>query len=129
MIKSSMTRPEFDKLKQDNPGYLPFVVVTGSMVPLIEVGEKIVVDTTVEPALMDIVVFWQNEKLVCHILWHKNKILSASNDEIWVTRSLKGLHSDLAITKSDVLGKVVSHKLSLYWKVRVAWTLFRHRQR
>ncbi len=112
----------------DDP-ILRFNVVTSSMEPLIPVGEKIIIDKTAELKQYDIIVFWQNEKLICHVLWHFNQRLKMGGSPIWVTRALKGIHWDLSIQPDHVLGKVVNHQLSFWWKLRLNWRDFRKPKR
>lgn len=112
---------DFLKLKNVDDPILRFNVVTSSMEPLIEVGEKIIIDKSAELKQHDIIVFWQNEKLICHVLWHFNQRLTLGGSPIWVTRALKGVQWDLSIRPEQVLGKVVNYQLSFWWKLRLSW--------
>lgn len=112
---------DFLKLKNVDDPFLRFCVVTSSMEPLIQVGERVIIDKTAELKQHDIIVFWQNEKLICHVLWHLNRRLKLGGLPIWVTRALKGNQWDLSIQPEHVLGKVVSHRLSFWWKLRLSW--------
>lgn len=98
---------------------LPFykgVIQTGSMLPVIKVGEAI----TVEPHAknlkrFDIIVFVQNDVLICHYLWNINRVVKPI---LYQTRSLVG-GVDFPITQDDYMGRVVSHRLNLWWKLKI----------
>jgi signal peptidase I len=120
--KDGLTREEFNKLKASGSPFYKFRVVTGSMAPLIPVGSLIVVDQTADIRLNDIIVFFQDNKLVCHIFWHQNRRATKGGKEVLVTRPLHGEATDLAIYREDILGKVQNFKLSF-------WTILRLRLR
>lgn len=106
-----MTREEFERLKA-----VPFFrgkIVTGSMDPVIKIGEEIVVDVGCRDfKRFDIIVFFQSDKLICHYLWRKNSIVKPV---LYQTRALNGGY-DLPVTEELCLGKVISHKLPL-WRI------------
>jgi len=65
-----ISREQFSELQA-----LPFFkskVITNSMEPVIKVGDEIVVDVG-NPNIkrFDIIVFYFDEKLICHFLWRK----------------------------------------------------------
>jgi hypothetical protein len=129
MKVESLSWEEFQKLKTMNDPILRLNVVTSSMEPLIEVGEKIIIDKTAELKQHDIIVFWQNEKLICHVLWHFNQRLTLGGAPIWATRALKGVQWDLSIQPEHVLGKVINYQLSFWWKLRLRWRDFTKQKR
>jgi signal peptidase I len=109
-----ITREQFAELKT-----LPLLkskVITGSMAPLIEVGDKIVIDIgNKDIKRFDIVVIYFEEKLICHYLWSKNQIVSPV---LLQTRNLKG-HFDYPVSFDNYLGKVISHKIGFWRKLRI----------
>lgn len=109
-----LSREDFNKLKQ-----LPFIksiVVSDSMAPVINIGEKIVVEVgDFDLKRFDIVVIYAEGKLICHYVWKINKII----DPILIqTRNMRK-EMDFPITKEDFLGKVVSQRLSLWQKIKL----------
>lgn len=126
MNKGKITWEEFEVLRQSKTPLYKFKIVTGSMDPLIPVGSNVVVDTTAEIKLSDIIVFWQDNKLICHILWRKNKIISQHGQVILVTRPLFGRRTDLSITANQVLGKVINYHLPLWRLWLIRWRDYRY---
>ena len=109
-----MTAEEFLKLKQ-----APFYkgnIVSDSMEPFLKIGSGIVVEVGIENLKrFDLVVFYQNEKLICHYIWKLNKIVKPRMIQ---TRNLKG-DFDLPIRDDLCLGKVVSHKLGFAQRLKL----------
>ena len=120
MTAGAMSWEEFLQLKKHEAIY-KFNVVTGSMAPLIAVGDIVIVEITEKVELHDIVVFWQEGQLICHALWHRNQIIHDRGNPVWVTRALVGELWDLSIHPNQVLGKVVNHRLSWWWVLRLRW--------
>lgn len=88
-------------------------IVSGSMEPVIKVGDDILVMVKAKDLKkFDIIVFRQNNKLICHYLWSVNKIIEP---KLMQTRSLLGA-KDFPIKDEDYVGKVISHKLSV-WRI------------
>ena len=105
-------------------GRMPMRVASGSMLPVIQVGEVIDVEPLGPdevPARFDILVFWNERLLICHYLWHVNQLRNPGEARTFITRSLGG-HEDLPFSESQVLGRVVSHRLSRFWRFRLALT-------
>ncbi len=111
--QNKITWEEFLKLKDSHEPFIRFNVVTGSMEPLIPVGTSIIVDPKADYKVNDIIVFWQNDKMIVHIFWHTNKSIKLKDKDILITRALNSRKLDLSITREQVLGKVVSHKLGI----------------
>lgn len=108
-----ITREQFDEIRS-----LPIFksrVISGSMEPVIKVGEEVVVDVgNIDIKRFDIVVILLNGKLVCHYLWSMNKIVKP---RLLQTRNMQG-QIDFPVGEEDYLGKVVSHRLSLWQKIK-----------
>lgn len=105
---------EFLRIKSFNTPLHKLSVVTASMEPLIPVGATVVVDKMQTYKTYDIIVFWQNKKLIVHVLWNINREIRYKGKEVLVTRSLNSRILDTSITPDNVLGKVVNYKLS-FW--------------
>ena len=109
-----MTREEFDLLKKEK--FIMTSVVSDSMVPVIMPQDKITIEVNFkELKRFDLVVIYLNQKLVCHYLWRMNKFVTPI---LLQTRSMAG-HSDIPVPASDCLGKVVSHRLNFWTKLRL----------
>lgn len=94
-------------------------IVSGSMIPVIQIGEEIVVDIKAkELKRFDIIVFVQDEKLICHYLWTMNKIVTPL---LLQTRSMGGA-KDYPIREEDYIGRVVSHRLSFFQKLKIIFS-------
>ena len=91
-------------------------VVTGSMIPVIKVGEAIKVEVKAKNLKrFDIIVFVQDQKLICHFLWQMNsKVLP----RLYQTRNMFG-GRDFPISEEDYIGKVISHKMKWYHIIKV----------
>lgn len=109
-----MTEAEFQNLKKLM--IFKSKVVTGSMIPVINIGEDVVVEVGQENIKrFDIIVFFYNGKLICHFLWRKNKIVQPI---LLQTRNMQKKY-DFPVTLDHYLGKVVSHKISFWQKLRL----------
>jgi phage repressor protein C with HTH and peptisase S24 domain len=120
MKAGEISAGEFEKLRENSGPIFKFRIVTGSMSPLIPVGASVVVDGKAEIKPHDIIVFWHDEKLICHVLWHENKIIQKNGQKIYVTRPLRGSYRDFSILESQVLGRVVNYQLPRWrlWLMR-----------
>lgn len=104
-----------EKLKADilSRPFFKGRIVTGSMVPVIQVGEEILVEVKAENLKrFDIIVFVQDKKLICHYLWTLNRIVEP---RLMQTRNISG-GLDFPIVESDYIGKVVSHHMP-WWRI------------
>ena len=118
---------DFLKLKNSSVPLHKLSVVTGSMDPLIPVGAMVVVDKAASYQVHDIIVFWQNKKLIVHILWNINKSVKVRDQEVLVTRALRSRMLDLSISRENILGKVINYKLS-FWHLLRLYILKRSRR-
>ena len=86
------------------------------MIPVIQIGEEIVVEVKSKNIKrFDIVVFVQDKKLVCHYLWTLNKIVQPL---LLQTRNMGG-GKDYPIKEEEYIGKVISHRLSVWQKLKI----------
>lgn len=120
---------EFTKLRQDGGPVFKFRIVTGSMEPLIPVGASVIVDGQAEIKPHDIIVFWQDEKMICHVCWHENKVIQQDGQKIFVTRPLVGGRRDFSILESQILGRVLNYKLPTWRLWLMRWEDLRHLRR
>lgn len=120
MKSGEVSYSDFQKLREGSGPIFKFRIVTGSMAPLIPVGAAVIVDGVAEIRPYDIIVFWQDDKLICHTCWHENKIIQRDGQKIYVTRPLRGARRDFSILQSQVLGKVVNYRLPRWrlWLMR-----------
>lgn len=86
-------------------------ILSGSMEPFIYTGETILCSpiSYKEVKVGDPIVFWQDEKLICHFLVAKKKI---EGKEILETKGLSRIFKDPIVPESHLLGKVVEPKIS-----------------
>jgi len=112
---------EFKSLKTNllATGRLAFRVVTGSMKPVIKPGDVVeIVPVNTELRKFDIIIFDNSNVLVCHYIWKINQLSVGSSGPTITTRGLYA-KEDLPVSFDRVLGKVVSHKLTLTTRLRL----------
>jgi len=86
------------------------------MVPVIRVGDEIVIDVGQEEIKrFDIIVIFHDGKLICHYLWRKNKLVKPI---LLQTRNMSG-KLDYPVELKNYLGKVMNFKLTLWQKLRI----------
>jgi hypothetical protein len=102
---------------------LEIVLISGSMSPLIKTGDR----ATIEPVrieelrMLDIVVFWSVDKLICHCVWGHSVTLGANGERRINTRGLATSGFDYPVRESEILGRVTSHRLTAF---TFAWRSF-----
>jgi len=111
---NELSREAFEKLKS-----MPFMksqIVSDSMTPILNIGDKILIEVgNLELNRYDIIVIYVDGKLVCHYLWKMNSFVKPI---LMQTRNMRK-QMDFPITIEDYLGKVVSHELTLWQKVKL----------
>lgn len=90
----------FKKDYADFFGYSTFEVQTGSMVPAINVSDLIIVKKTDSPSVKDIITYRKDGEFITH------RVVEAYK-ETYVTKGDANNSNDEAITKSQIVGKVV----------------------
>jgi signal peptidase I len=116
-----------DQLRQhiDSKGVALFKVVTGSMEPLIRIGDRIQVVKRSRPIeRFDILLFWNGEVPVCHLVWHVNHLRSETGGLVYITCPFNpkfGNREDLPVPEEQVLGHVISHRIGWLDRIRLAW--------
>lgn len=101
------------------PDEIRCVLMSGSMEPLLPVGEEVLIRKVSADELKryDMIVFKQHGKLICHFVWDRNRFQDPGEEPTWLTRSIQSLNMDLPVKESEILGKVVSHRIG--WGLRV----------
>lgn len=90
-------------------------VVSGSMLPLIGINEKILVQSIhklnreLEP--FDIILFLQDQILLCHYVAHINFLPGPDGRRFVTTQGLSSPGEDLPVYYDQILGTVVSHQI------------------
>lgn len=108
------TLKELLKLK----GSIQLTVVSGSMAPLIQAGEKIsVIPLKREPKRFDVIVFMLEGRFTCHYVRQSNRFISAGTT--LVTRGIGNRAEDLPIQTKDILGLVSSHRLGVFTRLKI----------
>lgn len=103
-------------------GKLTAKVISASMEPVIMAGDKItVIPFEGHPQRFDIILFKGERELICHYVWHINKIINDGDNELVTTRGIPSKYDDYPVHRKDILGVVVSHRLNLWWKIRLLW--------
>lgn len=109
-----MTREEFLKLKELKT--FRGRIVSDSMSPIINIGDFVDVKIgEMDLKKFDIILIYQDARLICHTLWHINQSVEP---KLFKTRNLRGV-GDMPVSHDDYLGKVISHKLNLWQKIRL----------
>ena len=96
-------------------------VVSDSMAPLLKVDEIIRVHEfhPTELVKYDIVVFWQNNKIISHFLWSKQTD-PHTGENIYITKSLKDPRGfDIPVKERLLLGRVDA-KITRLTKIKVS---------
>lgn len=104
------------KIILDRDNFIAMNIISGSMLPLIKIGAKIIVEPYNDYKKFDIIVFKQQDKLFCHFTWNKSIL---SNNSI-ITKSLKNpCQIDHSVAIHDILGIVSNYHLSVFQKTIV----------
>lgn len=114
--KSKISFDEFKELQSAlNKGEpFTFIVSSDSMEPVIKTGEEVVVEPIREPLkLFDIIVFFQNNDLLCHMYIKPSRL----NDG-FLTSSYKYKSYDFPVKKENVLGVIGSHRVGFFRKLQ-----------
>ena len=96
-----------------------YKVVSDSMTPLIPVGAELELEKLDDNASLkrfDIVVFANNNQLMCHYIWHVNSHFDAG---LITTRSLKTNEEDQPFERKMLHGRVLNFKISFPLKVKL----------
>jgi signal peptidase I len=110
-----LSREEFEKLQELT--FFRGKIVSDSMIPVLNIGDRITVEVGCKKLeRFDIIVFWGEGKLICHYLWAMNRRVEPI---LLQTRSTRYGNKDYPIGFEDYLGKVVSHHLTAWGKIKI----------
>ncbi|MBH48245.1 MAG: hypothetical protein CME71_08760 [Halobacteriovorax sp.] len=113
-IRSQMALQKF--------GSLSATIISKSMSPIIEKGDQIEVKPITEALQrFDIILFKGERELICHYVWHVNQVMNQGDQDLVTTRGIPSRRDDYPVHRKDILGVVVSHRLNLWWKMRLLW--------
>lgn len=90
-------------------------IISGSMLPLIKIDEKIIVTNTDTSTLnrYDVIVYHaDDQRLICHFIWGKSMV----NQGSYLTQALSGGRLDSPVKESKILGIVQGKKISFFQK-------------
>lgn len=92
-------------------------IVSGSMLPLIKIDEQLdLVRLPTELKVFDIIVFYDNEKLVCHFVWKDQRDFNKSV----ITRSLREPYkNETPRDYNNIIGWVPSKKVPFKTKAKI----------
>lgn len=106
------------KLSLNKIKILPIKIITGSMSPLIKVDDRVWVEPTPDLnklKIFDILVYWSDEKLVCHYLYAMNEVMN-SEEKVLLMKGINTKGVDFPIKYEQLLGKV---KIKIPWYRRI----------
>ena len=103
-------------------------LVSNSMAPLLPTGARAMVEgcSIGELKPFEIVVFWENGKLICHVVCGQGELPAADGQASLVTRGLSSKSFDLPIPADCILGRVTSHRLTWWQKTKFIWSTRRN---
>lgn len=108
-------RDDFEKLKALKS--FKGVIRSDSMDPFLKVDDHITVEVgSKDLSRFDLIIFWRNNQMFCHCLWNINRFIEPVYIE---TRCIRYQDIEHPIKLDDYLGKVVSHKLPLRYKLKI----------
>ena len=108
------------KLRLRHRGVLGVRIVSGSMSPLIRVGERIEVRKKSSPELFDVVVYHHPDgQLICHYVWGRSRF----DRSAYLLRPLKGAGVDLPVRAGQILGYVPGKQITGWRKSLILWAL------
>jgi hypothetical protein len=102
------------KNKLRKTGSVEIRIVSGSMAPLLPVGSL----ASIEPCdfdhlnPFDLVVFFEEDKFICHTFWSGGAFPAANGDRTLMTWGLNNPDRDLPVAERFLFGRVTSHRLS-----------------
>jgi hypothetical protein len=129
MIQSQVSESDFENLKARIARGEPvaFKVASGSMAPVIAVGEPIVVAKHNGGfRRFDIVAFWSGEILICHYIWRRNLLELQGEGPVFITKNIH-LNEDLPVPAKNILGLVVSHSIPKFSRLKLTLKALRRR--
>ena len=112
------------KLKRDKKTSVK--IVSGSMIPLIQIDEKVVVQEKESYDLFDVVIYHcVDGRLICHYIWGESSL----NKGHYLLRSLQGGGLDHPVSHKQILGHVPDKKIDFKMKLLIFFKMFTQRIR
>ncbi len=113
-MKAIVTKEQFNEIKSKLCKPTPVNILTGSMSPFIEAGDTIWIRPFDRNNLkkLDTIVFWSEDKLICHFFYKKEKI-----EDKWVyfAKALNSKRLDAPFNEDEILGIAIRPQLPS-WK-------------
>jgi len=94
-------------------------IISESMTPLINKGDKVTFALKEDLKLFDIIIFKYRDSLYCHIYLGESSL----NKDHYKTIGLNNDNIDIPISKEDILGVVTNFKINFFHKLRVIFKL------
>ncbi|MBC77071.1 MAG: hypothetical protein CME64_13740 [Halobacteriovoraceae bacterium] len=109
-----ITKEEFNKIKSNFKKPRQVKILTGSMDPFIKAGDRVTIRPFNSEDLkeFDTIVFWQDDKLICHFLYKKEV---RSDSLVYHTKGLNSKELDSPVNEEQILGVVTAPTLPS-WK-------------
>lgn len=105
-------------------GTISIKIISGSMEPVIRVNDQVTVKSINEPLKpFDIIVYKNDRELICHYVKHINRHITQGDNNLVQTRGLNAFADDVPVHFDDILGVVVSHKISAWRKLLLIWAI------
>lgn len=95
-------------------------IISGSMDPIIKIGESVKIQKTNNLKVFDIIVFYtKDHRLICHVFLGGSKL----NKGHIKSSGLMADHFDFSVDQKRILGKVINKKLNIFNKLRILFRL------
>lgn len=102
-------------LRDENgkPSRLTIQLASGSMSPVLPTGSQAEIQACrlEDLKFLDMVVFWDEEKIVCHCFFGLGDMRSATGERTFISRGLASKQFDVLTSESNLIGKVVNRKI------------------
>lgn len=98
-------------------------VISGSMEPVIMTGDFVEVEAVRVETLkrFDIILYWDGEKLICHYVWHLNRIPGAAGERVILTKKMGKGNPDFPVSEYKILGRITNFSISWARKWLELW--------
>ena len=98
---------------------LPITIISESMVPLLPVGCRCTIAPVsyTEIKSFDLIVFFSEDKLVCHAVWAKQFLPAANGERTLLTRGFNNAGFDYPVRESEIVARVSSHQMSKWQRL------------
>ena len=129
--RTTVSEEKFLSFKENlrDRGNMNFRIASGSMAPLIQIGDEIEVSLISKPLKrFDIIVFLSESILVCHFLWHINRLSTRKGEWLYITKPLFPKNAeDWPFPEKQILGIVTSHRLTLWMRMKIVFSMLKRK--